>query len=89
MAKFIQSEVAGGVILAGKRTGQTAAWAGIDSLQVLFQTMLILLRLGLSLCFVTGETLNLPKPSALRLKNPMTSPASQLPNQIISTFKYF
>jgi hypothetical protein len=56
MAKFIQSEVAGGVILAGKRTGQTAAWAGIDSLQVLFQSMLILLRLGLSWCFVAAET---------------------------------
>jgi hypothetical protein len=56
MAKFIQSEVAGGVILAGKRTGQTAAWAGIDSLQVVFQSMLILLRLGLSSCFVTAET---------------------------------
>jgi hypothetical protein len=29
MAKFIQSDVAGGVILAGNRAGQTAACAGI------------------------------------------------------------
>jgi hypothetical protein len=56
MARFIQREVAGGVILAGKRTGQTAAWAGIDSLQVWFESMLIPLRLGFCACFVTAET---------------------------------
>jgi hypothetical protein len=89
MAKFIQSEVAGGVILAGKRTGQTAAWAGIDSLQVWFESMLIPHWHGFTSHFVTGETLNLPNSSALRLKNPMTHPACQHPNQKISTFKYF
>jgi hypothetical protein len=32
MARFIQSDVAGAVILAGKRAGQTAACAGISRL---------------------------------------------------------
>jgi hypothetical protein len=48
--------VAGGVILAGKRTGQTAAWAGIGSLQVWFCSMLIPHACGFSSCFVTVET---------------------------------
>jgi hypothetical protein len=56
MAKFIQSDVAGGVILAGKRTGQTAAWAGIGSLQVWFCSMLIPHSCGFSSGFVTVET---------------------------------
>jgi hypothetical protein len=56
MARFIQSEVAGGVILAGKRTGQTAAWAGIDSLRMWFESMLIPHWHGFTSHFVTVET---------------------------------
>jgi hypothetical protein len=44
------------VILAGKRTGQTAAWAGISSLLVWFEAMLILHRYGFSSYFVAVET---------------------------------
>jgi hypothetical protein len=35
IAKFIHRDVTGGVILAGRRAGQTASWAGIDGLLIL------------------------------------------------------